>query len=288
MRLVPYDEQLQEEIEQTVNFALKQDLGGQAWTSNVDITASLIDSSQSSVATIITRESGIFCGQAWLHKAVALSPQPIRITWSTKDGEKILPNQVLCKIEGNTQCLLTIERTILNFLQTLSATATQTHEAAALLAHTNTALLDTRKTIPCMRYGQKYAVLCGGGKNHRLGLFDAYLIKENHILGCGSITKAVEQAKTLNPEKWVEVEVESIKELQEAIQAGADWVMLDNFSTEDIQTAIAINQGKVKLEVSGNVTKESLHQLADLGVDYISSGSLTKHIQALDLSLRLD
>lgn len=294
MILVPYDEHLQQEINHTVQLALLQDLGvledptNQDIDIDLDITAQLIDPQATATATIITREVGVFCGQAWLNAAVELSPEILTVNWLVKDGQSIEPNQTLCTIDGNARALLTLERTILNFLQTLCGTATQTHEAVTLLENSTTQLLDTRKTIPGMRFGQKYAVMCGGGKNHRLGLFDAYLIKENHILASGSISNAVKRAKSLNPDKLVEIEVESLDELQQALEAGADWIMLDNFSLDDTRKAVQLNQQKAKLEISGNVTKTQLNTLKDLGVDYISSGSLTKHIKALDLSMRLD
>lgn len=294
MILVPFDEYLQQEINHMVRFALAQDLGVLDDTChhdldiNADITAQLIDAQTRATATIITRESGVFCGQAWLNTAAELSPWALTVNWQVKDGQRIEPNQTLCTLQGSARALLTLERTILNFLQTLSGTASQTNEAVTLLGNSTTKLLDTRKTIPGMRFGQKYAVMCGGGKNHRLGLFDAYLIKENHILASGSISKAIHQAKSLSPDKLVEIEVESLDELQQALEAGADWIMLDNFSLDDTRQAVQLTQQRAKLEISGNVTKAQLNTLKDLGVDYISSGSLTKHIKALDLSMRLD
>ena len=227
------------------------------------------------------------CGTAWVDEVFAqLSDQAV-IQWFVQDGDKVTANTVLCEISGPARILLTGERTALNFLQTLSGTATTTARYVALLNGSKTRLLDTRKTVPGMRLAQKYAVSCGGGKNHRIGLYDAFLIKENHIAAAGSIANAVQTARQNFPGKTVEVEVEDLTELEQALAAGADIIMLDNFHIADIMQAVVLNQGKAKLEVSGNVTAESLKALASTNVDYISSGALTKNVQAIDLSMRL-
>ncbi|OFA32442.1 nicotinate-nucleotide diphosphorylase (carboxylating) [Glaciecola punicea] len=250
-----------------------------------DITANLIDVSAQAQAHIITREDITVCGRQWAQMAFELIDPSLKLTWHCSDGEQIKANAILVNITGNARAILTAERTALNFLQMLSATATTTAWYAKCLTGTSTALLDTRKTIPGFRQAQKYAVRCGGGKNHRMGLYDAFLIKENHIKACGSITNAILQAKDLQSAKIVEIEVESLDELREAIAAGADIVMLDNFSTQQIQEAVSINSQRCKLEVSGNITQERLAELAKTGVDFISSGAITKHVNAVDLSL---
>lgn len=274
-------------IREQVSNALIEDLGGELIAAN-DITANLIDQSVNAKSTIITREPCVVCGIAWANQAFALIDESVSLTWHVKDGDKVDANTVLVSLEGSARAILTAERTALNFLQTLSATATVTAFYAKFLDGSNTKILDTRKTLPGLRHAQKYAVRCGGGQNHRVGLFDAFLIKENHIFSCGNIEKAVSRAKTMMPGKPVEVEVESLTELEQALSAGADIVMLDNFSNEQIQQAVALNKGQCKLEVSGNITDERLASLAKLGVDYISSGALTKHVQAIDLSLRIN
>lgn len=274
-------------IREQVSNALIEDLGGELNAAN-DITANLIDEIVNAKATIITREPCVVCGMAWANQAFALIDESVSLTWHVKDGDKVDANTVLVSLEGSARAILTAERTALNFLQTLSATATVTAFYAKYLDGSDTKILDTRKTLPGLRHAQKYAVRCGGGQNHRVGLFDAFLIKENHIFSCGNIEKAVSRAKTMMPGKPVEVEVESLTELEQALGAGADIVMLDNFSNEQIQQAVALNKGQCKLEVSGNITDERLASLAKLGVDYISSGALTKHVQAIDLSLRIN
>jgi nicotinate-nucleotide pyrophosphorylase (carboxylating) len=274
-------------IREQVSSALIEDLGGELNASN-DITANLIDDNVQAKATVITRESCVVCGVAWVNQAFALIDETVALQWHVEDGDSVAPDTVLLTLEGSAKAILTAERTALNFLQTLSGTATVTAFYANLLADSNTKILDTRKTLPGLRYAQKYAVRCGGGQNHRVGLFDAFLIKENHIFSCGSIDKAVERAKSMMPGKPVEVEVENLSELEQAMKAGADIVMLDNFTNEQIQQAVALNKGQCKLEVSGNITDERLKSLSQLGVDYISSGALTKHVQAIDLSLRIN
>ncbi|MCQ8848266.1 carboxylating nicotinate-nucleotide diphosphorylase [Alteromonas stellipolaris] len=274
-------------IREQVSLALIEDLGGELNAHN-DITANLIDESENATATIITREQCVICGVAWVEQAFALIDEHLELVWQVKDGDTVAADTTLLTLTGSARAILTAERVALNFLQTLSATATVTASYAKLLAGSNTKILDTRKTLPGLRMAQKYAVHCGGGQNHRIGLFDAFLIKENHIFSCGSIEKAISRAKEMKPGKPVEVEVESLEELQQALLAGADIVMLDNFTNEQIQKAVALTQGQCKLEVSGNITDERLSSLATLGVDYISSGALTKNVKAIDLSLRVN
>jgi nicotinate-nucleotide pyrophosphorylase (carboxylating) len=281
-----HQERLMQEIRRGVSHALAEDLGYLPIQQG-DITASLIPPEQQATATVVTREDCVVCGTAWVDEVFAqLSDQAV-IQWFVQDGDKVTANTVLCEISGPARILLTGERTALNFLQTLSGTATTTARYVALLNGSKTRLLDTRKTLPGMRLAQKYAVSCGGGKNHRIGLYDAFLIKENHIAAAGSIANAVQTARQNFPGKTVEVEVEDLTELEQALAAGADIIMLDNFHTADIMQAVVLNQGKAKLEVSGNVTAESLKALASTNVDYISSGALTKNVQAIDLSMRL-
>lgn len=291
---------LQHDITATVTWALKEDLGAfdeQMPSVEQDITAMLIPEDEPAVATVITREDCVLCGVAWVNEVFAqldaaqngLKKTKIpatKITWFVNDGEMVKANTTLFELNGNARTLLTGERTALNFLQTLSGTATLTSQYVKELSGTNTKLLDTRKTLPGLRTAQKYAVLCGGGVNHRIGLFDAFLIKENHIAACGGIAQAVATAKQNHRDKTVEVEVESMAELQQALDAGADIIMLDNFTPAMIEQAVAATRGKAKLEVSGNMTIEILQKYTKAGVDFISSGALTKHVQAVDLSMR--
>ncbi|QJR80008.1 carboxylating nicotinate-nucleotide diphosphorylase [Alteromonas pelagimontana] len=273
-------------IKEQVLQALAEDLGGTC-NPEKDITANLIPADSLASATIITREDCIVCGVDWVTQAFAIVDPAISLNWQVKDGDAVKANATLVTISGAARGILTAERTALNFLQTLSGTATVTAAYAALLAGSSTKILDTRKTLPGLRMAQKYAVTCGGGQNHRIGLFDAFLIKENHIYACGSIAAAVSTAKQQMPGKPVEVEVENLEELRQALDADADIIMLDNFTNEQIQRAVDMNNQKSKLEVSGNITDERLQSLARLGVDFISSGALTKHVQAVDLSLRV-
>ncbi|WP_233078753.1 carboxylating nicotinate-nucleotide diphosphorylase [Rheinheimera soli] len=283
---VPYLTDLQRDIELTVRQALAEDLGHLPLEQG-DITASLIPATQQAKATIISREDCVFCGSAWLTEVFRQLSKEVQVEWFVQDGEKVTANSVLCELTGPARILLTGERTALNFIQSLSGTATTTALYVSLLEGSATRLLDTRKTLPGMRLAQKYAVACGGGKNHRLGLYDAFLIKENHIAAAGSIDKAVSIARQNFPGKPVEVEVEDLIEFEQALKAGADIVMLDNFHIADIQQAVSLNKGQAKLEVSGNITAEALRSLSSTGVDYISSGALTKNVQAIDLSMRL-
>ncbi|MGF1762294.1 carboxylating nicotinate-nucleotide diphosphorylase [Aliivibrio kagoshimensis] len=284
-RLAYLKQQLPAEITRSVQEALKEDLGG-TLDQNADITASLIPKTARNVATIITREQGVFCGQAWADEVFKQLGGEVTIEWLVKDGDTLVPNQTLCTLSGPSRALLTGERNAMNFIQTLSGCASATAIYAKAIEGTQCRLLDTRKTIPGLRSALKYAVACGGGFNHRIGVFDAYLIKENHIIACGGIEKAISTAKNLNPGKPVEVETESLDEMQHAIDAGADIVMLDNFSTEMMREAVRLNNGRAKLENSGNVTLETIREYAETGVDYISVGALTKHVKALDLSMR--
>lgn len=283
-----FDTLLRQEITRGVQIALQEDFGGTATADlAADITAQLIPSAQRLSAVLITREPCVFVGKAWIAEVFAqLDPNTV-IRWHASDGEHLNENDPICEISGNARAILSGERTAMNFAQTLSGTATQTARYAALLGDSPTQLLDTRKTLPGLRYGQKYAVACGGGHNHRLGLFDAFLIKENHIAACGSIAAAVNTAKTQAGDKLVEVEVESLDELQQAIEARADIIMLDNFSLAATRQAVHITNNRAKLEVSGNITDARLSELAAIGVDYISCGAITKHLQAIDLSLRV-
>lgn len=282
---------LQQDIRRAVRAALLEDLGDALTPldqpdASADITAQLIPADRLASARVITREGGVFCGQPWVDEVFVQLGGEVRVEWLVQDGEMLSPNQELFRLHGPARVLLTGERNALNFVQTLSGVASLTARYVAELADTDCRLLDTRKTLPGLRSAQKYAVTCGGGKNHRIGLFDAYLIKENHILACGGIAEAISEARRLNPGKPVEVEVESLVELEQALAASADIVMLDNFDIPMMREAVALNQGRAKLEVSGNVTLDTLADYAATGVDFISVGALTKHVRALDLSMR--
>ncbi|AUY09458.1 carboxylating nicotinate-nucleotide diphosphorylase [Aeromonas caviae] len=282
---------LQQDIRRAVRAALLEDLGDALTAldqpdASADITAQLIPADRISTARVITREAGVFCGQPWVDEVFAQLGGEVKVEWKVQDGERLAPNQELFRLHGPARVLLTGERNALNFVQTLSGVATLTARYVAELEGTDCRLLDTRKTLPGLRSAQKYAVTCGGGKNHRIGLFDAYLIKENHILACGGIAEAISEARRLNPDKPVEVEVESLAELEQALAARADIVMLDNFDIPMMQEAVRLNQGRAKLEVSGNVTLDTLAGYAATGIDFISVGALTKHVRALDLSMR--
>jgi len=279
---------VQDEITQSVKLALHEDLNGLSATEG-DITAHLIPEGKQAKAIVITREDAVFCGKEWTEEVFRQLGDDVTITWSVKDGDIVKPNDTLFTLEGPARTLLTGERTALNFIQTLSGISTKVKEYMDLISSTNCKLLDTRKTLPGLRNASKYAVLCGGGHNHRIGLYDAYLIKENHILACGGIAQAVAVANQQHPERWVEVEVESITELKAALEAGAQRVMLDNFTIPMMIEAVAINNACNKvaaLEVSGNVNSTTILSYAQTGVDYISVGALTKHVQAVDLSMR--
>lgn len=267
-------------IDNNITQSLNEDLG------SGDITASLIPQNTQLRVRLICREKAVLCGSEWFEQTFRRLDQETRINWSATDGDLLKPGQVLCELSGNARAMLSAERTALNFLQTLSATATITHHYQKLIRETQCRVLDTRKTIPGLRLAQKYAVTCGGGLNHRIGLFDAYLLKENHLAASGSIALAVKQARQLNPESLLIVEVEDLDQLQQALDANVDRALLDNFSLDLLKQAVALNDGKIGLEASGNINDQTIVEIAQTGVDYISVGALTKHVHAVDFSLR--
>ncbi|MDY6944915.1 MAG: carboxylating nicotinate-nucleotide diphosphorylase [Pseudomonadota bacterium] len=271
-------------ITRSVAFALDEDVG------TGDLTAQLIPADRMSKATVITREEATLCGRAWFDEVFRQLDPSVHIVWKAEDGARVRANQLLCELSGPSRALLTGERTALNFLQSLSGTATQTSRYAEVLKGTQCRVLDTRKTIPGLRLAQKYAVRCGGGTNHRIGLFDAILVKENHIAAAGSIAAAVAEARRVDGNVMVEVEVENLDELQQALAAQVDRILLDNFSNEDMKTAVRVTRGHqnagIELEASGNMSLETLRAVAQTGVDFISVGGLTKHVRAVDLSMR--
>jgi nicotinate-nucleotide pyrophosphorylase (carboxylating) len=268
------------DIPDCVARALQEDIG------SGDITAMLIPEQQQAKGEVLCRQHAVICGTAWVDEVFKQLDPKTTIHWFVQDGEQVTPDQLLFTLSGNARILLTGERTALNFLQLLSGTATLARQYAALTAGSEVKILDTRKTIPGLRLAQKYAVGVGGCDNHRIGLYDAFLIKENHISACGGIALAVAKAREIAPEKLVEVEVENSDELNQALDARADVVMLDNFSPSDIENLKHLNFGETKIEVSGNITNETVQQYISSAVNYISSGSLTKHVQAVDLSMR--
>jgi nicotinate-nucleotide pyrophosphorylase (carboxylating) len=272
------------DIAASVSRAIAED-GGEG-----DLTAALIPADTLGKATIISRDHATLCGRAWLDEVFRQLDSKVAVEWLAQDGERVVPNQPICRLQGSARSLLTGERTALNFIQTLSATATVTQQYVDAVAGTNCRILDTRKTIPGLRLAQKYAVRCGGGTNHRIGLFDAILVKENHIIAAGSIAAAVAHARKLAGARMVEVEVENLNELQQALATDIDRILLDNFTRADMAQAVAINHArtgkKIELEASGNMTLETLRSVAETGVDYISIGALTKHVRAVDLSMR--
>lgn len=261
--------------------ALEEDVGA------CDLTAGLIPVEATATATVIARESAVICGRPWFDAVFAALDVGASVAWAVNEGDRVGPGQLLCTLRGQAQALLTGERAALNFLQLLSGTATVTRDYVAALGGLKSRLLDTRKTIPGLRRAQKYAVSVGGGDNHRMGLYDAFLIKENHIAACGGIAAAISEAHAQAPGRPVEVEVESLAELREALEAGADQVMLDNFDLVGLRAAVAETRGRAVLEASGNVSRETLAAIAATGVDCISVGALTKHVVAVDLSMRL-
>ncbi len=271
----------QNDIDPIVKLALDEDIG------SGDITAGLVDRNEQATATVITREAGVLCGTQFVDAVFAAVDPAVKVIWQKSDGDALVANDVLFTLDGNARSILTGERAALNFLQMLSGTASYSASLASIIEGTKTKLLDTRKTIPGFRNAQKYAVTCGGCFNHRIGLFDAFLIKENHIAACGGIREAVEQARQNAPGKPVEVEVETLDELEQALTAGADRIMLDNFTLEDMRKAVAMTAGNAELEASGNVTEATLRGIAETGVDFISIGALTKVVIPLDLSMRL-
>jgi len=273
--------ELSAEIEANVRRSLREDIG------SGDITAQLIPESRLAHATVITREDAVICGTAWVDEVFRQLDPRVAVHWQVQDGQRASPDQALFHLEGPARALLSGERSALNFLQALSAVATRCQHYANLVHGTEVKLLDTRKTLPGLRLAQKYAVTQGSCHNHRIGLFDAFLIKENHIAACGGIGAAVSAAQQIAPGKPVEVEVESLDELEQALTAGADIVMLDELSLDDMRRAVAITAGRAKLEASGGVNESTLRSIAETGVDYISIGTLTKDVKAVDLSMRL-
>lgn len=265
---------------QMVSLALAEDIG------DGDVTASLIGADTLSEARIISREKAILCGVAWADETFRQVDERIVIDWQYRDGDQVEADAVLCTLCGPARGLLTAERVALNFVQTLSATATATHAYVELIKHTHCKILDTRKTLPGLRTAQKYAVLCGGGANHRIGLYDRVLIKENHIMAAGSIAAAVDKARDLHPGIKVEVETETLDEFRQASEAEADIIMLDEFALDVMREAVKLNDGRIPLEASGGVNQQTVAGIAETGVDYISIGEITKHIRAVDLSMR--
>ncbi|XKE46271.1 carboxylating nicotinate-nucleotide diphosphorylase [Halomonas organivorans] len=276
-----YQDALAEEIRDSAARLLAEDVGPG------DITAELIPEKQWARARVITREDTVLCGVAWVDELFRRLDPRVRLHWLAADGDRLDAGATLLELEGPARSLLTGERAALNLLQTLSATATRTRHYVDLLEGTGVRLLDTRKTLPGLRLAQKYAVTCGGGHNHRIGLYDAFLIKENHIAACGGIAAAVEEARRIARDLPVEVEVESFEELDQALAAGADVIMLDNFSLDDMREAVRRSDGRASLEASGNVDETTLRAIAETGVDCISSGALTKDVKAIDLSMRI-
>ncbi len=278
-------EQLPADLVQQVEAALREDLG------SGDVTAALVPAAQRVRGSVVTREEAVLCGRAWADETFRQLDAKVQLTWHAADGERVAPQQVIFSISGPARPVLTGERTALNFLQLLSGTATATRRFVDAVAGTHCRILDTRKTVPGLRTAQKYAVRCGGAQNHRMGLYDQVLIKENHIAAAGSLTGAIEAARRNASGLAVEVEVETLGELQEALNARPDLIMLDEFSLEDMRSAVALNRAQgafAKLEVSGSVSLEAVRAIAETGVDYISVGALTKHVRAIDLSMRLD
>ena len=269
-------------IQDDINRFLAEDVG------SGDLTAQVIPADKKAKATLITREATLVCGQAWFNAVFSTIAADIKVDWQCEEGEQVFAGDVLCYLSGSARGLLTGERAALNMLQTLSATASLANQYAKAIEDTDTVVLDTRKTIPGLRLAQKYAVTCGGASNHRVGLYDGILIKENHIMAAGSIAKAVEAARLVSDSVDVEVEVENLDEVQQALNAKADILLLDNFSLEQLEQAVVLNKGAAKLEASGNVTLSTIRDIAKTGVNFISVGALTKNIQAVDLSMRID
>lgn len=270
------------DVKEAVQIALAEDIG------SGDITAALIPPDKQARGRIVCKDTGVLCGIPWADETFRQLDSAVSLVWHVADGDPIEMGQILCQLEGPARAIMSGERTALNFMQTLSATATQTARLVAEISHTAATLLDTRKTLPGMRTAQKYAVQCGGAQNHRMGLFDAYLIKENHIASCGGIAEAISSARLLTPGKTVEIEVRDLEEFEIALQAEADIIMLDNFSLSGLVTAVKRNGGRAKLEASGGIEAGQLVKIAETGVDYISVGALTKHCHAIDLSLLID
>ena len=273
-------EDLLQAVAANVRSALTEDVG------SGDISAELIAPETTASARVITRQTGVFCGAPWVRETVKQTGGDIALQFAVSDGDRVRPEQTLFTLRGQARALLTAERTLLNFVQLLSGTATQTARYVRLIQGTRARLLDTRKTVPGLRLAQKYAVRCGGGHNHRLGLYDAFLIKENHIAAAGTISAAVAQARRLHPERKLEVEVETLRQLEEAIAARADIALLDNFSLADTRAAVVMAAGSLQLEASGSIDDTTIRAVAETGVDYISLGIITKQVIPLDLSMR--
>ena len=269
-------------IRQQVRLALEEDVG------SGDITAALIPAGKQVHGNVICREAAVLCGQTWFNEVFQQLDSQTNITWQFKDGDPLQAGDVVCELKGHARAILTGERTALNFLQTLSGVASTTAQYVRQLAGTKCQLLDTRKTIPGLRLAEKYAVVCGGGRNHRMGLYDAYLIKENHISAAGGISAAVRVARQNQAEAWIEVEVETLEQLQEAIEAGAERVLLDNMDIDTLRQAVKQANGLVELEASGGIDINQLPVIAGTGVDFISTGAITKHLRATDYSLCFD
>jgi nicotinate-nucleotide pyrophosphorylase (carboxylating) len=273
--------ELTSEIERNVNDALAEDVGLGDWT------ALLTPHGKTAHATVVCRSAAVLCGQAWFNACFRKLDAYTRVTWRAEEGQPLAPGTPVCEITGDTRALLTGERTSLNFLQTLSAVATVTRRYVEAVAGTRAAIVDTRKTLPGLRLAQKYAVRVGGGVNHRLGLYDGMLIKENHIAAAGGVTRALEEARKVAPEGvWIQIEVETRGQLEEALGAGARMILLDNMSPEEMREAVEITAGRAQLEASGGITLENVRAIAETGVDRISIGSLTKDVKAVDLSMR--
>lgn len=275
-------------IRECVRLALREDMG------DGDLTAQLVPADARATATVICREPAVLCGTAWFDEVFHQLDPALLVEWKCGDGQAVAADTLLCRLQGSARTILSGERTALNFLQTLSATATVARQYARAVGHTDCRILDTRKTIPGLRTAQKYATRCGGASNHRIGLFDGILIKENHIIACGGIEPAVAAAREQGAELTVEVEVENLEEMRAAVTAGADMLLLDNFSIADLRRAVELNRSHcaelgrepARLEASGNITEAGLAEIAATGVDFISIGALTKHVRAIDLSMR--
>jgi nicotinate-nucleotide pyrophosphorylase (carboxylating) len=271
------------DIEEMVRQALAEDIG------NGDLTAKLISASTQANAHVITRDDAILCGISWFDEVFHQLDSTVTIEWQAKDGDTIRSGQAICRVRGPARSVLSGERMALNFLQLLSGTATQTRRYVDAVNGTQAKILDTRKTLPALRNAQKYAVTCGGGYNHRMGLYDGILIKENHIVAAGSITQAVQQAKATAPAgMMIEVEAENLEQIREALAAGAKRLLLDNFDLDSLYTAVKETHGRAKVEASGGITLENVRAVAETGVDYISIGALTKDVIAVDYSMRFD
>ena len=270
----------QQYIQQQVQLALAEDIG------SGDVTAKLIPAEQQAHAQVISRDKAVLCGRQWFDEVFNQLDASISLDWKCDDGDHLQANQLICELQGPARSILSGERAALNFLQTLSGTATAAHQYVEAIKGTSCRILDTRKTIPNLRLAQKYAVSCGGAMNHRVGLYDAILIKENHIAAAGSITIAIQQAQTHAPDLLLEVEVENLAQLKEAIAAGAQRALLDNMDADMLRQAVSINQGQLELEASDGIGLTNIREIAETGVDYISVGSITKHLHAVDLSMR--